>query len=115
MDNIIFLIFLLWIIVCVFSWYWQNILYKRLRVTHYHKWVELGEPDIFSIITNFGISPIKRLRMMFRVLRFIFKGDVELDSDEKIRNVRKINLYIFYTLIVIFIVYICTGLATDFI
>lgn len=115
MDNIIFLIFLLWLVVCVFSWYWQNILYKRLKAYHYDKWVELGEPDIFSVITNFNISPIKRLKMLYKILKFLFKGDLELDADERIRSVRKVNVIILYTLMVVFIIYISTALILDFV
>lgn len=114
MGNIIFLIFLLWVVACLFSWYWQNILYKRLKAYHYDKWVELGEPDIFSVITNFNVSPVKRMKMMYRVLKFLFKGDVELDADERIRSVRKINVIILNILIGIFIGYICTAFLLDF-
>lgn len=104
MENIFPFIILGWVVICLVSWYWQNVLYKKIMTNHYDKWIELGEPDVFSVFTNFGISPLKRLKMMGKTLKFIFKGDLELDNNKDINNARRVNVYIFYIAIIYVIV-----------
>lgn len=106
MENIYnFVIFPFWVLVCLGAWTAQTLLVRQLKKAHYDKWVELGEPMevhkfFLACITPSSDNPfggslkmlLKNYHSMWNLIRYYFKGDIQLDQDEKVRKLRIINL-----------------------
>ena len=110
------LLFFLFLSLCIGSWIAQDNLYKRIKKSYPEKWVGLGKPTLSMMLGGSSVPPWEQLkfskqmsRAQFRTLRYVIKGDPELDSDPNILKLKRINQRIYLIAIGIFVAFVLLG------
>jgi hypothetical protein len=96
MDNIFIIVWICFLVLIIGSWIVRKLLLDRIQKNHYAKWVALGEPNVFWNMS---------MRNEMRVLRYLFLGDPELDSDEQTSRLKNLNKVVYLLMIIALILF----------
>lgn len=89
----------IWIVIVVVGvascWITQEILFRRIKKLNYEKWVAIGEPALITALLSPSMSKFGKAAKTFN---YFLKGDIELDSDSRILNLKKLVKTIYLVL-----------------
>ena len=104
---------IVWVILCIVLWTAQEILNRRIKKYHYEKWVEFGKPSLAYVLFSLE-SLSKKFKIGYMWLKYLIKGDSELDADKKIRLMKRINQVILLIGVAVFLFVLIFGIISSF-